>query len=295
MEKRLRPQLKIKEELSAVLSNVEVTFKLNDGRDVQTLLVYMPLDGHPNPLNKFFSIVKEGILANFVLKCSDIERQLRIYKEGAAERLFDKAVRQLSKHTAQGELGELILFTLLDVYLEAPKLLTKISTKTANKMPVFGADGVHGQFYDGHFKLYLGESKLHKDFNSAASKAAKSIKSATDKYQKEFDLIESHRDFYDLDENLEDILLDMLDPLNNVNIDEILHSSCFIGFASPELFKSNDQFEEKYIELASNYVGDFFGKLDKEKLDVSKSVLMILPFKNIEELVSEFIAYMDIQ
>tara|TARA_B100001971_G_C18153971_1_gene517436 strand:+ start:80 stop:973 length:894 start_codon:yes stop_codon:yes gene_type:complete len=296
MEKRLQPQLKIKNELDAVLKNVEVSFKSHDDRDVQTLLVYMPLDGNPDPLNKFFSVVKEGILANFVLKCSDIERQLRIHKEGAAERLFNKAVRQLSKHTAQGELGELIMFTLLDVYLEAPKLLTKISTKTANTMPVFGADGVHGQFYDGQFKLYLGESKLHKSFNSAASKAAKSIKSANEKYQKEFDLIESHRDFYDLDEDLENILLEILDPLSNESIDEVLHSSCFIGFANPELFDHlGDEFENKYVELANNHVRHFFKKLEDEGVDINKSVLMILPFNDIENLVEEFIRYMDIQ
>ena len=62
MEKRLQPQLKIKNELDAVLKNVEVSFKSHDDRDVQTLLVYMPLDGNPDPLNKFFSVVKEGIL-----------------------------------------------------------------------------------------------------------------------------------------------------------------------------------------------------------------------------------------
>ena len=109
-------------------------------------------------------------------------------------------------------------------------------------------------------------------------------------------MIESHRDFYDLDEDLENILLEILDPLSNESIDEVLHSSCFIGFANPELFDHlGDEFENKYVELANNHVRHFFKKLEDEGVDINKSVLMILPFNDIENLVEEFIRYMDIQ
>ncbi|MCL6417784.1 DUF1837 domain-containing protein [Aestuariirhabdus sp. Z084] len=296
MEKRLQAQLLNKDELFAVLKKVEVNFQLADERSVETLLIYLPESGSPDSLNQFFSAVKSGIMANFVLKCSEIEKQLGIKKEGAAQKLFDKAIRKLSQHTAQGELGELILFTLLDVYLDAPKLLSKISTKTSRKMPVFGADGVHGQFYDGKFKLFLGESKLYKDFKSAATDAAKSIKMAEDKYQEEFDLIESDMDFPNLDEGLEQYLLEILDPLNNTSFDEHLHNSCFIGFAKPDLYLNKpEDFEEKYIDLAGDYIGDFYSKIEKQEVGIDKTVLMILPFNCIDDLVKKFINYMDIK
>ena len=152
MDTRLEPQLKNSAEIKSVLKKVDVTYQLTGDRDVETLLVYLPPVNDENPLANFFDAVKNGIMSNFVFKCSEIERKLGVNKAGAATKLFEKAIRKLSQHTAQGELGELILFTLLDVYLEAPKLLSKISTKTSRRMPVFGADVVHGQFYNGNFR-----------------------------------------------------------------------------------------------------------------------------------------------
>ncbi|MBU2878730.1 MULTISPECIES: HamA C-terminal domain-containing protein [Aliiglaciecola] len=296
MEARLEPQIKNNEEIKTVLRRVNVSFQLADERCVETLLVYLPPADTNDALTQLFLAIKNGIMANFVFKCSEIEKKLGIKKDGAANRLFEKAIRKLSQHTAQGELGELILFTLMDVYLEAPKLLSKISTKTSRKVPVFGADGVHGQFYDGKFKLFLGESKLYKDFKSAASDATKSIKSAKDKYQDEFDLIDSFMDFPNLDEELEDHLLDILNPVSNSDLEDILHNSCFIGFAKPELQECTpDEFEQKYIDIAGDYIGDFYRKLEKQELPVNKTVLMILPFECIDDLVKQFIKYMDIK
>ncbi|MAD04750.1 MULTISPECIES: DUF1837 domain-containing protein [Pseudoalteromonas] len=296
MEKRLEPQLKNNDEIKAILNKVDFTHKLDDGRSVEALLIYLAPNGIPDSLTQFFSSLKNGILASFVFKCSEIEKKLGIKKEGAATKLFDKAIRKLSQHTAQGELGELILFTLLDVYLEAPKLLSKVANKTSRRMPVYGADGVHGQFYDGNFKLFLGESKLHIDFKSAASKAAKSIKSAKDKYQEEFDLLDSEMDFPNIDADLEEYLLEVLDPLSDTDLDEILHNSCFIGFSKPELLQcSTEEFEQEYLNIGKEYIADFYMKLEKQDLPANKTVLMILPFNCIEDLVGQFIKYMDIK
>ena len=235
-------------------------------------------------------------MTNFVFTCTEIERKLGVNKPDAAKKLFDKAIRKLSQHTAKGELGELILFTLLDVYLEAPKLLSKISTKTNPRMPVFGADAVHGQFYDGKFRLMLGESKLHQDFNSAATKATKSIKSAKDTYEKEFDLLDSHIDFPNMDSVLENYLLEILDPFSSTNLDEILHSPCFIGFSNPELLKGfGSDFEDKYILLARDHVEHYFGQLEKQGVAIHKTTLILLPFDSITDLVNQFITYMDIK
>src|SRR3569833_638355 len=42
-----------------------------------------------------------------------------------------------------GELGELLLYCLLECHLNAPKILTKLEIKTSNQKYVNGADGVH--------------------------------------------------------------------------------------------------------------------------------------------------------
>ncbi len=115
MNKRLKPQLANSEEIKSLLRKVNVTFTFPRQGKVDTLLVYLGNNGQTDYLTPFFEAVKNGIMANFVFKCSEIERKLGIRKEGAADKLFDKAIRKLSQHTAKGELVQLILFTLLDV------------------------------------------------------------------------------------------------------------------------------------------------------------------------------------
>lgn len=244
----------------------------------------------------FFKVIKDGIMFNFVFSCTEIEKKLGVSNADSAKKLFEKAIRKISQHTAHGELGELILFTLLDVYFEAPKLLSKISTKTSRRMPVYGADAVHGQFYAGKFKLMLGESKLHQDFNSAATKATKSIKSAKETYQNEFDLLDSNMDFPNINADLEEHLLEILDPFSNTDLDEVLHSPCFIGFSDPDLIKvSGGDFENEYIKLACKHVGHYFNNVEHQGINVDKTSLILLPFESITDLVDQFVKYMDVK
>lgn len=296
MDKRLEPQLKNPKKIKNVLRQVEVSFRLSNGANVETLLIYLPLDVAGSRLSDFFDVIKDDVMANFVFTCTEIEKKLGVQKPDTVKKLFEKAIRKISQHTAQGELGELILFTLLDVYFEAPKLLSKISTKTNRRMPVFGADAVHGQFYDGKFRLMLGESKLHEDFNSAAIKATKSIKSAKDTYHTEFDLLDSNMDFPNMNSEMEGYLLEVLDPFSNEDIDEILHAPCFIGFSNKSLITNHGtNFEQKYIQLASEHVGYYFSKIEEQGVSIDKTALILLPFDSVSDLVDQFIEYMGIE
>jgi len=299
MEKRLKTQIENSEEIRDVLREIDVNFELSGGESVETLLVYLPCKKAVCDHSDLFRVIKQSILTNFVFSCSEIENKLSIKSEKSPEELFKKAVRKLSKHTAKGELGELLLFTLLDVYFEAPKILSKISLKTSRRMPVFGADAVHAQYVDGALRLYLGESKLHKSFSNAATKAAKSIKSASGEYEAEFDIIDTHIDFPEMEAEVRDELLCLLNPFsedNKKNIPEILHSPCFIGFVDASIFSDDkDEYENKYIEVAGENIGDFYSKLSDQDNDINKTALILLPFSSLDSLVKEFISYMDIE
>ncbi len=297
MDNQLQPQLDNAKEIRNILKEVPISFNLSDGRKVKTLLVYLPVNDGVSCYKEFFEKVRQGILHNFVFSCSEVEKKLGIKKSSTFNGLFDKAIRKLSRHTAKGELGELILFTLLDVYFNAPKLLSKVSLKTNPRMPVFGADAVHGQFENGEFRLYLGESKLHKNFKKAATKAANSIESAKAKYDDEFDLLESYMDFPNLEEELEVKLLDLLNPFSGNDLTDIIYSPCFIGFNEPELISnaaSEAEFLKNYIELAKEYVEDFICKIDKQEVGIEETALLMLPFSCIDELVQSFITHMGI-
>ncbi len=296
MVKRLETQLKNASQIKGVLKQVPVSWKLK-GRRVETLLVYLPTKDGVTDHQGFFELIREGILHNFVFSCKEIERKLGIENPNAVENLFNKAVRKLSRHTAQGELGELILFTLLDVYFNAPKLLSKVSMKTTPKVPVFGGDSVHGQFDGSGFKLYLGESKMHKTFSSASSDAIPSIQSAKQRYYVEFDLLDSFMDFPNIDADFESKLIDLLDPFSSDDVSEFIHSPCFIGFNAPALIsdaKTEKEFIEAYKEQAKKMVGSYFTRAEKKGIEIDDTALMILPFSSIDDLVDGFIAHMGI-
>lgn len=298
MIKKLAPQLKNHDEIRSILREKDITISLQDGQKVDTLLIYLPIVNGKSDYVQLFEVVKREILYNFAFKCCEINRKLKSQSPSAIDELVNKAIRRLSQHTAHGELGELILFTLLDVYLEAPKILSKISLKTSRRMPVYGADAVHAQYYNNEIRLYFGESKLHKNFDGAASDAAKSIKSAKDKYQVEFDLIESHLDFPNMDDDIQEDIMDLIDPFSDKIHSQSIHSPCFIGFTGHDIIgssRSEDEFLEKYVLLANTHANYFFKKMEEQALDHNQSTLMLLPFSDIDELVKKFIDYLGIE
>lgn len=292
---KLKTQLDNSREIKDVLREVDVEFELAGGTSVETLLVYLPCKDGACDYSKLFQVIEQSIMSNFSLAYSEIENKLSIKNKKSSEELFKKAVRKISQHTAKGELGELLLFTLLDVYFEAPKILTKI--KTSRRMPVHGADAVHAQYKDGALRLYLGESKLHKAFSSAATKAVKSIAESIDNYEHEFDLIESNIDFPEMDISIRDELIGLLNPFNDDEFDpDILHTPCFIGFVKPEIFSDDEEvYKEQYIKLAEDYVGTFYSKIEVAGHDQNRTALLLLPFTSLDDFVKDFISHMGIE
>lgn len=293
----LATQLKNADDIKNILKNIPIDFELEDGRKVNSLLMYLPCHADNQSSHKeFFKCVREGILYNYVFSCTEVEKKLGVdSNQERKEALFQKALRKISQHTAKGELGEMILFTILDVYLRAPKLLSKVAMKTNARMPVYGADAVHGQFIDGELRLYLGESKLHASFSSASTDAVQSISNARGDYQRELDLIDSHLDFPDLNESLVDEILTILNPYETTNIIDKIHSPCFIGFTKPEILLSiESEYHKKYLEVADSYIKNFYSKAEEKGLDINSLTLLLLPFKCVQELTDEFISYLGI-
>lgn len=78
-----------------------------------------------------------------------------------------------------GEGGEVILYSLLEGHLGAPKVLSKMELKTSSDHYVHGSDGVHLlQVDDNTFQLIFGESKMYGDAGTAGMSAKRGIKAA---------------------------------------------------------------------------------------------------------------------
>ncbi len=295
MEKHLKTQLENSADIQAVLQKIDIQHSV-DNKEVDCRVIYLPCANGECDTSALFEIIKSSLLTNFALSYSEIKKKLHFYPKDGAEQLLEKSIQKLSKKTAHGELGELLLFTILDVYLGAPKILSKISMKTSPRMPVFGADAVHAQYVDNKLRLYLGEAKLYKNFNSAKRQAIKSIKTSFEQYGQEFYLIESYIDYPNMTDAAQHEIITLLNPFTKDKVfsPEILHTPCFIGFESPDLYNDEDSYLEKYKEIASIHLESFYAQTLKEGLTPEKTALLILPFSSIKNLVRSFIDYMEI-
>jgi hypothetical protein len=96
-------------------------------------------------------------------------------KSGTLSRKAREKFREYLKN--KGELGELLLFCLLESHLKAPKILSKLELKTSTSHYVNGSDGVHFlKLANGNYQLIFGESKTIVDLTTALTDAFSSIK-----------------------------------------------------------------------------------------------------------------------
>lgn len=78
-----------------------------------------------------------------------------------------------------GEGGEVILYSLLEGHLGAPKLLSKMELKTSSQHYIHGSDGVHVlRTDDTTYQIIFGESKMYGDAGTAGASAQRGIKAA---------------------------------------------------------------------------------------------------------------------
>lgn len=108
-----------------------------------------------------------------------------------------------------GEGGEVILYSLLEGHLEAPKVLSKMELKTSSDHYVHGSDGMHLlRVDDGSYQLIFGESKMYGDAGTLGASVKRGIKAAFESIGK------VHQEGFDFDTWLVDseLLKEQLDP-----------------------------------------------------------------------------------
>ena len=78
-----------------------------------------------------------------------------------------------------GEGGEVILYSLLEGHLGAPKILSKMELKTNSSHYVYGSDGVH-LLHSGEnsYQLIFGESKMYADSGGIGTSVKLGLKAA---------------------------------------------------------------------------------------------------------------------
>ena len=218
-----------------------------------------------------------------------------------AKHLF---VKSLKERGAQlGEPGELIMFILLEAFLDAPQISCKMFLKTSEKMPVHGSDGIHIKYNpeDDSLTVYWGESKLYKDLPHALDKICESISSFNDTDKdgrtprdRDIDIIKDYPNVEDA--SAKEALLNYFDPYSEQSnkVKEVF--CCMAGF-DYELYYSlvgtNDEdveqyFRKKYVDRIRTCCSLFSDKIVKSGLQDLEFTLLLLPFKSVENFRTLF-------
>jgi len=211
------------------------------------------------------------------------------------------------KNTKSGEPGEVVLFTLLEGIVNAPRLVAKMGLKTNPNMEVHGSDAIHMK-YDINSEtltLYWGEVKLYGDLSSALDQISISIKDFREYnpdnkgIQREFDiaLVQSHPDLEDPEaQAMKDALLAYFDPYTEYSnkIREI--HACLaiwdwdfckkVGTLSPE--EAENIFKNKYLERIESAFSLFIDKIKKQVLEKFRFHFFLIPIVNVTEFRKRF-------
>lgn len=238
-------------------------------------------------------------LHNFALSRIQVEHLVASEKY---KTLIDEAKSKFREYTSnEGELGELLLYCLLETHLEAPKILTKLELKTSNNDYVKGADGVHLLKLDeSNYQLVFGESKMHADLSGGITKAFKSIKDFLEKGKSTFEV--SLVDTNLLKEAYEpasyEILKKILIPSAKDDETYLDHSfGIFLGFnlevTKDEKKLDNSEFRktirEKITKFIKETTNSFNYQLKKDHLTGYKFYIYLIPFTDIDKTRKQII------
>lgn len=242
-----------------------------------------------------------NLLHSFALSRTEVSQLIKDNKLGT---LISRSKEKLRNHNVnEGELGEILLYCLLEAHLNAPKILTKLELKTAPNDYVKGADGVHLlKLTDSDYQLILGESKMHSDLKDGIYEAFGSIKKLlTDNAGKlsfEVDLVNSQLIKEVFDENQYQIVKNILVPSAREDQTYLDYSfGIFLGYdvsiADEDLKLSNSEFRNKIREQIKTEIQAVVSSLNNQikKSDFSgyNFYVYVIPFSDIKNKRKEII------
>ena len=217
--------------------------------------------------------------------------------------LINRAKEKLRKYTSnEGELGEILLYCLLESHLDAPKILTKLEIKTAKNDYVKGADGVHLlKLNKKDYQLILGESKLNSDLKKGIYEAFGSLSTLLNENKKldfEIGLVNSQLVKEAFDEDLYTFLKKVIIPSakeDEINTDYSF--GIFLGFdieiSDEESKKSNAEFRKDIRNKINHYIQDltssFNFQINKSEFAGYDFYIYIIPFSDLQKVRKEMI------
>ena len=223
-------------------------------------------------------------------------------------KLVNLSIDKLRKYTVNdGELGELLLYCLLESHLNAPKILTKLEIKTAKNNYVHGADGVHLlKLSKEDFQLVFGESKLDANLRQGIYDSFSSISSMLDndseKLKFEIELVNSQLIKECVDEKLYQFIKQLIMPTKSATSHNLDSSfGIFLGFninvSDEEKELKNSEFRrlirEKIIKEVKDNIDSINFQINKKEFTGYDFYMYLIPFSDIatkrQEIIKDLI------
>jgi hypothetical protein len=236
-------------------------------------------------------------IVRFTLSASTRERMLHEIDDPDEGELFMKARDYFKKVENSGDVGELLLFFLLEAAFEAPQVVCKMELKTNPRDEVKGADGIHVKWdvADDHLDVFLGESKLYDSISDALTSVFTSITDFydLDRRDEELHLVTAH--FKHTDKNLQDAITTYLNRESTEGACHIIHA-CLVGFDWPkyrlllgdtreEFFREFEEHYRHYAPNIQNMLNDRFAECKHKHVSFK---FLFLPFRDVNEFRHAF-------
>lgn len=274
-----------------------------DGVDVNLHFKYLKFDPNGNP--------KIDLLVNTLINyathyCFSSQKRDANNDEFEKNKLMNEAKKLFRKWKEEditddnlpksGEVGEMILWLMMEVVLKAPQVVAKMDLKTNPNLEVFGSDGIYLDISEEDIlNIYFGEAKLYNNISKALDSAFQSIedfhKKSMDKH--EFNLVTTHYKY--LNNNHQDKIYEFI--AGEIEADNVkINHACLIGYDWDE-YKKLDTKERK--EFINNFTNTYheetkrltkliqtrFDKFSKKEFDFE---VFFIPFKSVQELRTAF-------
>ncbi|MEO8887475.1 MAG: DUF1837 domain-containing protein [Mucilaginibacter sp.] len=195
-----------------------------------------------------------------------------------------------------GELGEIALYFLLESYLKAPQIISKMSLKTTQGENFKGSDGIHLGIQGDKKCIFYCESKLNKKRDAAFDDCVKSVLDFQGK-KKDFEIsiINNHIDVSNAE--LREAIIEFLDPTKPKGDDWLEVHACFIGFnwdkfVDIETCLPNDKLMgelKKQLTAEISVMKDYLNKKIVYPSIKQRFFFFVMPFKDIDTLRTTFL------
>lgn len=314
-QKERMSQMNIKEQLEKLIrgdkSSIEAYLRMicrsEHIEETRTdMHIYMlRLDGNNRPrINDFSEYLIERIV-DYCIPPSEIrkakEKDEQFNTLQYSTKLFRKAERLFTDLSNTGEPGELALSILTQSILNMPQVLCKMVLKTNPEVHYHGADGVYGKYDEqaGKYCLYWGESKIYSDVGRAMGDCFDSIKdllieegASGTRRERDLDLFRTNLDFDD--PNLEEAIVQYLDPDSPQYLKLEYRGVCFIGYSEECYPKDFSEIEDEIFAEIQSKIADLKGKIQtrlkkRTPLDTFSMEVFLVPFSDVDQFRKSFL------